>query len=538
MSSLLKLRRGSTVAHETFTGADGEVTFNTDTNALVTHDGATAGGFPHVKNADLAASSGSSLVGYMPDGVGAVVTTVRTKLREQVSVLDFYANGVSGVAVDPTGVVDSTLGIQAAINTGKRVYVPTGVYLIDPDVGIKLKSGTVLVGDGLMRTVFKAMPKGATVAELAAYAKGSIIKRDGYTVGAVNEYCAGCYLADFSVLLVHPSFNLANYRQIGIDLRNITRSVVERVSSGTITIPGAILDVNPNVPNSLQGYGFVCGTRGSADIDYCGGEVNTIRDCFGWGAYKNFVSDDQQICGTTSAAHATLLDNFDAQAGHELIGQCTQYAAGVVFKNLVIQYTARQPGNASNTVGVIMSGYGCQLHIKYAEMSTACDVMMGFGSASKNNNLKADYFSYTSPSVGQIYDGGANNLLQYQSPVDVGGGVFINSGIYEERFNKARRTVRAKFRWTGSAIEIAEGCGVFTVTRNGVGDYNVGLINGMPTENWNINLSIDTNASGHIGGTCIASQSVSSVRFYTYGQNGAVSTQLDPRWVYFSGSQE
>jgi hypothetical protein len=34
MSSLLKLRRGSTVAHSTFTGADGEVTFNTDTNAF------------------------------------------------------------------------------------------------------------------------------------------------------------------------------------------------------------------------------------------------------------------------------------------------------------------------------------------------------------------------------------------------------------------------------------------------------------------------------------------------------------------------
>lgn len=89
MSSLLKLRRGSTVAHETFTGAEGEVTFNTDTNALVTHDGATVGGFPHVKAADLAANSGSLLVGYLPAGTGAVATTVQSKLREIKSLADF-----------------------------------------------------------------------------------------------------------------------------------------------------------------------------------------------------------------------------------------------------------------------------------------------------------------------------------------------------------------------------------------------------------------------------------------------------------------
>ena len=39
MSSLLKLRRGSTLSHETFTGAEGEVTFDTDKNAIVTHGG-------------------------------------------------------------------------------------------------------------------------------------------------------------------------------------------------------------------------------------------------------------------------------------------------------------------------------------------------------------------------------------------------------------------------------------------------------------------------------------------------------------------
>jgi len=81
---------------------------------------------------DLAAPTGASLVGYLLAGVGAVATTVQGKLRESVSVLDFYANGSSGVAVDPTGVVDSTLGIQAAydycVANFKSLLVPRGTY--------------------------------------------------------------------------------------------------------------------------------------------------------------------------------------------------------------------------------------------------------------------------------------------------------------------------------------------------------------------------------------------------------------------------
>ncbi len=85
---------------------------------------------------DLAASSGSSLVGFIQAGTGAVATTVQAKLRESFSVLDFYANGVSGPAVDPTGGVDSTAGIQAAINAAatlkKTLHVPAGTYKLIP----------------------------------------------------------------------------------------------------------------------------------------------------------------------------------------------------------------------------------------------------------------------------------------------------------------------------------------------------------------------------------------------------------------------
>ena len=126
MSSELKLRRGSTAAHTTFTGADGEVTFDTDKNVIVSHDGATVGGFPHIKAADLAAPNGAALVTYLPSGTGAIATDVQSKMRESVSVKDFGAVG--------DGVTDDTAAILAALNHaglyGFKLNFNPGNYLV------------------------------------------------------------------------------------------------------------------------------------------------------------------------------------------------------------------------------------------------------------------------------------------------------------------------------------------------------------------------------------------------------------------------
>ena len=90
--------------------------------------------------APVSAPTGSSLVGFQQSGTGAVARTLQDKSRESVSMLDFYANGVSGVPVDPTGVVDSTLGIQAAITYaatfGGEVFVISGIYKLTSTISI------------------------------------------------------------------------------------------------------------------------------------------------------------------------------------------------------------------------------------------------------------------------------------------------------------------------------------------------------------------------------------------------------------------
>jgi len=46
MATQVQFRRGTSAQHQTFTGASGEVTVNTDINTAVIHNGVNAGGFP------------------------------------------------------------------------------------------------------------------------------------------------------------------------------------------------------------------------------------------------------------------------------------------------------------------------------------------------------------------------------------------------------------------------------------------------------------------------------------------------------------
>ena len=66
MAKKLQLRRGTTSQHNSFTGAVGEVTVDTDKDSLVVHDGSTQGGHPIAKSSDIAtmaATTGATFTG-------------------------------------------------------------------------------------------------------------------------------------------------------------------------------------------------------------------------------------------------------------------------------------------------------------------------------------------------------------------------------------------------------------------------------------------------------------------------------------------
>jgi hypothetical protein len=69
---------------------------------------------------DLAEDEGADWIGFEQAGTGAVAISVQDRMRQTVSVMDFGAVG--------DGVTNDTAAMQAAHNTGKLVYYPTGTY--------------------------------------------------------------------------------------------------------------------------------------------------------------------------------------------------------------------------------------------------------------------------------------------------------------------------------------------------------------------------------------------------------------------------
>jgi hypothetical protein len=90
----------------------------------------------------FAASAGSSRVGFIQAGVGAVARTAQDKMRDTVSVVDYGAVG--------DGIANDTAAIQAAINAanGRAIWFkPGATYNVGP-TNLNLLSNTSLVSDG------------------------------------------------------------------------------------------------------------------------------------------------------------------------------------------------------------------------------------------------------------------------------------------------------------------------------------------------------------------------------------------------------
>ena len=149
-------------------------------------------------SAALAASSGSSLIGFLQAGTGAVATTVQAKLRERVSVLDFGA--------DPTGATSSVAAFQAAIYycqvNNKTLYLPAGTYLINSPVNTEAAPlyNFSMVGDGDGHVGFTG--SGRTVINLT---------------GNATYACAMGYSMQISNFVVTGGVDFIHWNSSGLD---------------------------------------------------------------------------------------------------------------------------------------------------------------------------------------------------------------------------------------------------------------------------------------------------------------------------------
>ena len=190
MAKLLKLRRGSTSGHNSFTGAEGEVTVDITKDTAVVHDGSTAGGRPLARE-DMNNVSSASIVGRLADDAIAVGKIAAGTLPSDVKIADANVSGNLTIA-------NADVNSDAAIAGSK----------IDPDFGSQTITTTGTVNTGLIN---------------ASSASDQILNLNSSDNGAV-------YLA----------FKRSGGRKVyfGLGGSGSTVSLVNEISDGDIIITG------------------------------------------------------------------------------------------------------------------------------------------------------------------------------------------------------------------------------------------------------------------------------------------------------------
>jgi len=115
MAKLLKLRRGTTTQHGSFTGAEGEVTIDTDKESLVVHNGSTAGGFP------IARADGTGVTNFTITGELDAATLDISGNADVDGTLEADAYTVNGTALDEY--IADTVGSMVGSNTETNIAV-------------------------------------------------------------------------------------------------------------------------------------------------------------------------------------------------------------------------------------------------------------------------------------------------------------------------------------------------------------------------------------------------------------------------------
>ena len=212
MAKLLKLRGGTTSQHGSFTGADREVTVDTDKETLVVHDGSTAGGHSLMRsdimqenldvNGNSIVSSSNGNIAITPNGSGKAILDALSHPTADGSNGQFLQTNGSGVlsfaTVNTTTAFDDVIAGDAAVN----ITTTSGNITIDAqgnDTDIILK-GT----DGSSDTTFLTIDgseAGLATFNAGAVFGGSVLPAtdDAVDLGSSSKQWRDIYTGDINL---------------------------------------------------------------------------------------------------------------------------------------------------------------------------------------------------------------------------------------------------------------------------------------------------------------------------------------------------
>ena len=127
MAKLLKLRRGTTTQHASFTGAEGELTVDITKDTAVVHDGSQAGGRPlaredmsNVSSANIAGQLGTDSIATSKIAAGALPTDVSIQ-RDNITSSSIKNSEVHASAAIAGTKISPDFGSQTVTTTGNIV---------------------------------------------------------------------------------------------------------------------------------------------------------------------------------------------------------------------------------------------------------------------------------------------------------------------------------------------------------------------------------------------------------------------------------
>jgi parallel beta-helix repeat protein len=274
----------------------------------------------------LAASSGSSLIGFIQSGTGAIATTVQAVLRESVSVTQFVT-------------------LQQAIDTGKDVYIPAGVSITSTPVTITTQ-GQKIYGSGAS-SIISPSAAGAHLFQVqAAYVTICDLRLNGVDSSSANTNFAvftatatpASYLTVERVVFSGANSGVGFTNAVKFDdgchYGTVSECSIERLWGNT----------------SGHGYGVLAG-----NVIGCRVLNNRMVATSGRGRHGVYFSAG---C-SDSVANGNYLTGFD----YEGISQYSQGAQGTCARNVYSNNTLTGCSASTNiysgSIGIYQHSYGC-----------------------------------------------------------------------------------------------------------------------------------------------------------------------------------
>lgn len=296
----------------------------------------------------ISGGTNANLVTYTAGFVGAVQQTVQSKLEQYVSVKDFGAVG--------DGVTDDTAAIQAALDTGKTIYVPATDQFYLLTATVTLDDNQIIFGDGA-GSQLRMTPSSSVLNVISATNKTNV------TISNLQAYASGA----------NPSTILSSG---GIALLDCTYSTVENCSVQNHRGSGVILSNSNNC--KIRGNTFLNSPVQDGDTsDLTGADVYLT-----YSSSNNVVTEN--ICKSGNATGIALQSILagdkvnDNVVSNNIIQNCKAYgiyvykvnATGEADRNAI---TGNSIYNITGTVINLVTGqynFGSGIYLQGAEYCT------------------------------------------------------------------------------------------------------------------------------------------------------------------------